>query len=139
MRPPAFNLRDTIAKDRDFDAWALIALSGETKPRIYSSRQLAARILVARGIACGDRVAILFVNRRGFVGRVRRHVRLRRRLLRARAPSETHQAAVVLVSDAIKGRRWCFNIRAVSGFCRNCRSLALTRSTANRSQHWLAS
>jgi hypothetical protein len=33
---------------------------------------------------------------------------------------EIHQAAVVLVSDAIKGRRWCFNIRAVSGFWRNC-------------------
>ena len=73
MRPAAFNLGDIIAKDGDLDAEALVDLGGETKPRIYSRRQLeelsnaAARGFVARGLARGDRIAILSVNRIEFV------------------------------------------------------------------------
>jgi len=106
MRLDAFNLGDIIAKDGDFDAEVLIALAGETKPRIYSRRRLdelsnaPARGFVTRGLARSDRIAIPSVNRQGskrllrFRRTVQRHVCLRRRehlsgrdRERARAPS----------------------------------------------------
>ena len=106
MRLDAFNLGDIIAKDGDFEAEVLIALAGETQPRIYSRRQLdelsnaAARGFVTRGLARSDRIAIPSVNRQGskrllrFRRTVQRHVCLRPRehlsgrdRERARAPS----------------------------------------------------
>ena len=67
---PAFtNLGDLVRRDRDLSKVAIIDLGGEEIPREFSYRQLdamadgVARALVKRGLARGDRVAILSANR----------------------------------------------------------------------------
>jgi len=67
------NLGDLIRRDRDRDKVAVIDLGSETAPREFTYRQIdemangVARALVGRGLARGDRVAILSVNRAEFI------------------------------------------------------------------------
>ncbi len=67
---PGFrNLGDLVRRDLDPEKLALIDLGGEEKPREFSHGALdamangVARALVRRGLARGDRVAILSANR----------------------------------------------------------------------------
>jgi acyl-CoA synthetase (AMP-forming)/AMP-acid ligase II len=69
-RMPTFtNLGDLIGRDRDLSKIAIVDLGGEETPREFSYAQLdamakgAARALLRRGFARGDRVAILSANR----------------------------------------------------------------------------
>jgi len=71
---PAFtNLGDLIRRDRDLSKIALIDLGGGAAPRELSYAQIdamangVARALVRRGLARGDRVAILSANRAEFI------------------------------------------------------------------------
>ena len=63
------NLGDLIGRDRDLDKIAIIDLGGEESPREFSYAHLdrmangVARALARRGLARGDRVAILSANR----------------------------------------------------------------------------
>ena len=63
------NLGDLIRRDCDLSKVALIDLGGETVPREFTFAQLdtkaagVARALAARGLARGDRIAILSANR----------------------------------------------------------------------------
>src|SRR5258708_30759002 len=63
------NLGDLIRRDRDQNKIAVIDLGGETSPREFTYARLdemargVARGLLRRGLARGDRVAILSVNR----------------------------------------------------------------------------
>src|SRR5205814_7800026 len=67
------NLGDLIEQGSDPDKLAIIDLGGETAPREFTYRQLdelargVARALLARGLARGDRVAILSANRAEYV------------------------------------------------------------------------
>src|SRR5258705_8906459 len=67
--PTFTNLGDLIVRARDMSKIAVIDLGGETKPREFSYAQLdamangVARALTRRGLAGGDRVAILSANR----------------------------------------------------------------------------
>jgi len=67
------NLGDLIRRERDLDKVALIDLGGEEAPREFSNRQLdamasgVAGALVKRGLARGDRIAILSANRAEFL------------------------------------------------------------------------
>ena len=67
--PAYINLGDLIRRDRDLDKIAIIDLGGEEVPREFSYAQLdamangVARALSRRGLARGDRVAILSANR----------------------------------------------------------------------------
>ena len=67
---PAFqNLGDLIRRERDLAKVAIIDLGGEAPPREFSYARLdemangVARALIGRGLARGDRVAILSANR----------------------------------------------------------------------------
>ncbi|HXJ01241.1 MAG TPA: class I adenylate-forming enzyme family protein [Micropepsaceae bacterium] len=63
------NLGDLIRRDCDLDKTAIVDLGGESPPREFSFRQIdeqasgVARALLKRGLARGDRVAILSANR----------------------------------------------------------------------------
>ena len=63
------NLGDLIRRDRDLDKIAIIDLGGEEAPREFSYAELdamangVARALAERGLARGDRIAILSANR----------------------------------------------------------------------------
>ena len=67
------NLGDLIRRDRDGAKTAIIDLGGEAAPREFSYRGLdrmangVARGLTARGLARGDRVAILAANRTEYI------------------------------------------------------------------------
>src|ERR1044072_4530335 len=67
--PNFTNLGDLIRRDRDLSKVAIIDLGGETVPREFSYARLdamangVARALIERGLARGDRVAILSANR----------------------------------------------------------------------------
>lgn len=67
--PTFTNLGDLIVRDRDMSKIAVIDLGGEVKPREFSYAQLdamangVARALTKRGLARGDRIAILSANR----------------------------------------------------------------------------
>jgi long-chain acyl-CoA synthetase len=67
--PTFTNLGDLIVRDRDLSKVAIVDLGGETSPREFSYAQLdamangVARALGKRGLARGDRVAILSANR----------------------------------------------------------------------------
>jgi long-chain acyl-CoA synthetase len=67
------NLGDLIRRDRDLDKIAIIDLGGEKVPREFSYRGLdrmangVAHGLAARGLARGDRVAILAANRTEYI------------------------------------------------------------------------
>jgi acyl-CoA synthetase (AMP-forming)/AMP-acid ligase II len=67
--PTFTNLGDLIVRDRDMSKVAIIDLGGETVPRVFSYAQIdamangVARALGQRGLARGDRVAILSANR----------------------------------------------------------------------------
>ena len=71
---PFFNLGDLICRDRDLNKIAIIDLGGEAGPREFSYARIdamansVARALVKRGLARGDRVAILSANRAEFLG-----------------------------------------------------------------------
>ena len=64
-----YNLGDLIDRNRDLHKTAVIDLGGETAPREFSFDALdcmangVARGLLARGLAQGERVAILAANR----------------------------------------------------------------------------
>jgi len=71
---PGFtNLGDLIRRDRDLQKVAIIDLGGEHPPREFTYAQLdsmangVARALTKRGLARGDRVAILSANRTEFL------------------------------------------------------------------------
>lgn len=63
------NLGDLIPRDRDLGKTAIIDLGGETAPRKFTYAKLdemamgVARALTARGLKCGERIAILSANR----------------------------------------------------------------------------
>ena len=63
------NLGDLIVRERDLSKIAIVDLGGEQAPREFSYAQLddmakgVARALLARGLARGERVAILSINR----------------------------------------------------------------------------
>ena len=67
--PHFTNLGDLIRRDRDLSKIAIIDLGGEEVPREFTYARLdamangVARALIARGLARGDRVAILSANR----------------------------------------------------------------------------
>ena len=64
-----YNLGDLINRNRDLHKTAVIDLGGETSPREFSFDTLdrmangVARGLLARGLARGERVALLAANR----------------------------------------------------------------------------
>src|SRR6266581_8641276 len=67
---PAFtNLGDLVRRERDPDKIAIIDLGGEQAPREFSYARIdamangVARALMRRGLARGDRIAILSLNR----------------------------------------------------------------------------
>jgi long-chain acyl-CoA synthetase len=67
------NLGDLIVRDRDLSKVAIVDLGGETVPREFTYAQLdamanaVARALSKRGLARGDRVAILSMNRTEYI------------------------------------------------------------------------
>src|SRR5215208_2616293 len=67
--PTFTNLGDLIVRDRDLSKVAIVDLGGEESPREFSYLELdamangVARALTNRGLARGDRVAILSANR----------------------------------------------------------------------------
>src|SRR5712675_2499472 len=67
--PHFTNLGDLIRRDRDLSKVAIIDLGGEEVPREFSYARLdamangVARALIKRGLARGDRVALLSANR----------------------------------------------------------------------------
>ncbi|HYQ21370.1 MAG TPA: AMP-binding protein, partial [Xanthobacteraceae bacterium] len=67
--PHFTNLGDLLRRDRDLSKVAIIDLGGETVPREFSYARLdamangVARVLIKRGLARSDRVAILSANR----------------------------------------------------------------------------
>ncbi len=67
------NLGDLIRRDRDLNKIAIIDLGGERSPREFSFAQLdamangVARALGKRGLARGDRVALLAANRAEYI------------------------------------------------------------------------
>ncbi|GAC1327221.1 MAG: class I adenylate-forming enzyme family protein [Beijerinckiaceae bacterium] len=67
------NLGDLIRRDLDLDKIAVIDLGGEVPPREITYRELdhqangAARALISRGFARGERIAILSANRSEFL------------------------------------------------------------------------
>jgi long-chain acyl-CoA synthetase len=67
------NLGDLIRRDRDLSKIAIVDLGGETVPREYTYAELdaacmgAAQALQRRGLARGDRVAILSANRTDYL------------------------------------------------------------------------
>ena len=69
LMPTFVNLGDLIRRDRDQSKIAVIDLGGEQVPREFSYARLdemakgVARALGKRGLARGDRVAILAANR----------------------------------------------------------------------------
>src|SRR4029078_4840557 len=72
---PAFtNLGDLIVRDRDLTKTAVVDLGGEEGPREFTYVELdamadgVARALPKRGLARGDRVAILSANRAEYLG-----------------------------------------------------------------------
>src|SRR3984957_9514513 len=67
------NLGDLIRRDRDLNKIAIVDLGGEQGPREFTFAQLdamangVARTLVNRGLARGDRVALLSANRAEYI------------------------------------------------------------------------
>src|SRR6185295_15040158 len=70
------NLGDLIVRSRDLSKTAIVDLGGEHPPREFTYAQLdamangVARALLARGLARGDRVAILSANRAEYLAAV---------------------------------------------------------------------
>src|ERR1700722_18500923 len=67
------NLGDLIRRDRDLNKIAIVDLGGEQGPREFTFAQLdamangVARALVNRGLARGDRIALLAANRAEYI------------------------------------------------------------------------